>query len=128
MISESRANAGKVTIHPAGHSLLLLSTKGAKSGRAYTTPLVYHRDGDRFVVIASKGGAPENPGWYHNLVANPRVGIEVGSESFEAIASVATGEDRQRLYRQHASHFAVFNDYARQTTREIPVIVLDRIL
>ena len=126
VIDEFRANNGIVTIHPAGHSLLLLTTTGAKSGRQHVTPLAYHRDGDRLIIVASKGGAPDNPAWYHNLLANPTVTLEVAEERFEARAEVAGGEERERLYRQHASHFAAFNDYEKRTTRQIPVIILTR--
>lgn len=124
VIDEFRANEGKVIDHPAGHSLVLLTTTGAKSGRRHTTPLAYHRDGDRIIVVASKGGAPENPAWYHNLLANPGVTVEIGSDKLEALASVAGEEERERLYRQHAAHFEAFNDYEKRTTRRIPVVVL----
>jgi deazaflavin-dependent oxidoreductase (nitroreductase family) len=126
VIDEFRANKGMVTIHPAGHSLALLTTTGAKTGRQVTSPLAYHRDGDRVIVVASKGGAPENPAWYHNLRANPNVTVEVGEEKYQATATVAEGEERERLYRQQASHFAAFNDYEKRTTRQIPVIILTR--
>jgi deazaflavin-dependent oxidoreductase (nitroreductase family) len=127
VIDEFRANGGKVTIHPAGHSLALLTTTGAKSGRQHTTPLAYHRDGDRVIVVASKGGAPEHPAWYHNLRANPTVTVEVGTEKYEARAEVAQGEERDRLYRQQAALFDSFNDYEKRTTRKIPVIILTRV-
>jgi len=126
VIDEFRANGGKVTIHPAGDHLVLLTTTGARSGRRHTTPLAYHRDGDRIVVVASKGGAPDNPAWYYNLRANPDVTVEVGTEQYEARAEIAEGEERERLYRQQASHFAAFNDYEKRTTRQIPVVVLTR--
>ncbi len=127
VIDEFRGNGGQVSIHPAGHSLLLLTTTGAKSGRQHITPLAYHRDGDRLIIVASKGGAPDNPAWYHNLRANPHVTVEVGTEKFEANAEVAQGEERDRLYRQQASQFAAFNDYEKRTTRQIPVIILTRL-
>lgn len=128
VIDEFRGNAGMVgaTTHPAGDSLVLLTTTGAKSRRQHTTPLAYHRDGDRVIVVASKGGAPENPAWYHNLRANPTVTVEVGAEKYQAQASIAEAAERERLYQQQASHFAVFNDYAKRTTRQIPVIILTR--
>jgi deazaflavin-dependent oxidoreductase (nitroreductase family) len=127
VIDEFRANGGKVTIHPAGDSLALLTTTGAKSGRQHTTPLAYHRDGDRVIVVASKGGAPEHPAWYHNLRANPSVTLEVGAETYEAHAAVAEGEERDRLYRQQAAQFDSFNDYEKRTSRKIPVIILTRV-
>ncbi|MGE0057317.1 MAG: nitroreductase family deazaflavin-dependent oxidoreductase [Dehalococcoidia bacterium] len=126
VIDEFRANGGRVTLHPATDGLVLLTTTGAKSGRQHTTPLAYHRDGDRIIVVASKGGAPENPAWFHNLRANPTVTVEVGSEKFEAHASVAEGEERDRLYRQQAAQFDTFNDYEKRTTRRIPVVILTR--
>jgi deazaflavin-dependent oxidoreductase (nitroreductase family) len=126
VIDEFRANGGKVSIHPAGDNLVLLTTTGAKSGRQHTTPLAYHRDGGRVIVVASKGGSPEHPAWYHNLRANPTVTVEVGDEKYDAHAEIAQGEERDRLYRQQASHFESFNDYEKRTTRVIPVIILTR--
>jgi deazaflavin-dependent oxidoreductase (nitroreductase family) len=126
VISEFRANQGKVGGQYANRPLLLLTTTGAKSGKTYTNPLAYTKDGDRFVVIASFGGAPQNPSWYHNLVANPEVTVEVGSERFQAKATVATGEERQRLYNRQAEQIPAFAEYQKKTTRQIPVIVLTR--
>ena len=127
VIDEFRANGGKVTIHPAGDQLVLLTTTGAKSGRQPVTPRAFHRDDGRLIIVASKGGAPENPAWYHNLRAHPVVTLEVGTEKFEAEASIAEGEERDRLYRQQAERFATFNDYEKRTTRRIPVIILTRL-
>lgn len=127
IIEQFRANQGKILRGPfAGRTLLLLTTTGARSGRALTKPLGFTRDGARYVVIASKGGAPTHPAWYHNLVANPRVTIEVGDERFEARASVAQGAERERLYAQQAAQIPVFARYQQMTTREIPVVVFDR--
>src|SRR5690349_15812379 len=95
LIEEFRANGGKVGGQFAGSPMILLTTKGAKSGQERTTPLVYTRDGDRYVIIASKGGAPTNPAWYHNLVANPEATAEIGTETFRVRARVAEGEERQ---------------------------------
>ena len=112
----------------AGGDVLLLGTKGAKSGEHRVSPLTFTRDGERLVVVASKGGAPANPAWFANLVANPVVTIESGGEKFEARAtSITTGPERDRLYAQHASTFPGFLDYERQTSRTIPVVVLERI-
>ena len=108
-------------------SMILVTHTGAKTGKTYTTPLVYSRDGDRIVVIASKAGAPNNPSWYHNLVAHPTVTLEIGTESFKAKARVATGDERQRLFNQQAAQMAVFNEYRAKTTRKIPVIVFERV-
>jgi deazaflavin-dependent oxidoreductase (nitroreductase family) len=102
IIEEFRANAGKVGGPFAGAPMILITHKGAKSGRSYTTPLVYSRDGDRFVIVASKAGAPNNPAWYHNLVTNPTVTVEIGTEKFQARASVTSGEERERLFNAHA--------------------------
>lgn len=126
VINEFRANQGKVGGQYANRPLLLLTTTGAKSGKTYTHPLAYTKDGDRFVVIASFGGAPKNPSWYHNLVANPEVTVEVGSERFQAKATVATGEERQRLYDRQAEQMPAFAEYQKKTKRQIPVIVLTR--
>jgi deazaflavin-dependent oxidoreductase (nitroreductase family) len=127
LISEFRANGGKVTGMFAGAPLLLLKTKGAKSGEERTTPLVYTRDGDRYVVIASKGGAPTNPAWFHNLVANPKAIVEVGTDKFEVHSSVVEGEERNRLYAAQAALMPNFDEYQRNTARRIPVVVLERV-
>ena len=108
--------------------MMLLTTTGAKSGHARTKPVVYTTDGDRFVIIASKAGAPTNPDWFHNLVANPEVILEVGDERFPARATVVSGEERRRLYDAQAALMPGFADYAQKTTREIPVVVLDRLV
>jgi deazaflavin-dependent oxidoreductase (nitroreductase family) len=127
VINEFRANQGKVGGRYANRPLLLLTTTGAKSGRALTRPLTYTRDGDRLVVIASFGGGPKNPSWYHNLVANPEATVEVGSERFRVRATVTTGEERQRLFNRQAEQMPAFAEYQQKTTRQLPVIVLTRI-
>ena len=128
MIDTYRANKGVLTEGPfAGAALLLLTTTGAKSGRTHTTPLAYTKDGNHLVIIASKGGAPTNPAWYHNLVAHPVVTVEVNAEKFQARAIVAEGAERERLYNQMAAERPTFDQYRRNTTRQIPVIVLQRI-
>ena len=126
VITEFRANQGKVGGQFADRPLLLLTTTGAKKGKTHTNPLAYTKDGDRFVVIASFGGAPKNPSWYNNLVAHPVVTVEVGSERFKAKATVTTGEERQKLYDHQAEQIPAFAEYAKKTTRQIPVIVLTR--
>jgi len=126
LIEEFRANGGKVTGVFERAPLLLLTSKGAKSGRDHTTPVVYTRDGDNFVVLASKGGSPTNPAWYHNLVANPDATVEVGSETFPVKATVAEGAERDRLFDQQAALMPNFAEYQKNTTRRIPVIVLER--
>ncbi|MGO9454031.1 MAG: nitroreductase family deazaflavin-dependent oxidoreductase [Candidatus Binataceae bacterium] len=127
VIEEFRANSGKIGGQFAGAPMLLLITTGAKSGKTYTNPLVYSRDGDRIVIIASKAGAPKNPSWYHNLLAHPTPTIEVGTERFKAKATVASGAERERLFNQQAAKMPFFNDYQKKTTRQIPVIVLERV-
>jgi deazaflavin-dependent oxidoreductase (nitroreductase family) len=127
MIDEFRAKGGK-GIGPFGDKLLLLTAQGAKSGQVRTTPLVYHRDGDRYVIAASMGGAPQNPAWYHNLVKHPEAEIEVGSEKFKVRAKpIAKGPERDRLYEAHGENFAAFRDYPKKTNRIIPIVVLERI-
>jgi deazaflavin-dependent oxidoreductase (nitroreductase family) len=126
IIEEFRANAGKVGGPFAGKTLLILHTTGAKTGRERVNPLAYVRDGDRYVIIASKGGSPTHPGWYHNLLANPIVSVEVGTEQFTARASFAAEPQRTRLYNKMIDMMPVFAEYQRRTTRVIPVIILNR--
>lgn len=127
IIEEFRSNKGKVSGQFAGAPLLLLTTIGAKTGRSLTKPLAYSKDGDRIVLIASYAGAPKNPAWFNNLVANPVVTVELGGEQFQARASVTSGAERQRLYDNQARQMAVFVEYQKKTTRQIPVVVLERI-
>jgi deazaflavin-dependent oxidoreductase (nitroreductase family) len=127
VIDEFRANGGKASGAFAGAPMILVTHKGAKSGTERTTPLVYSRDGDRLVIIASMGGAPTNPKWFHNIKANPRVRVEVGDESFDADAEVLTeGPERQRLFDQQAALMPNFKEYQERTDRVIPVVVLTR--
>lgn len=127
VIEKFRANGGKVEGGPAPY-MLLLTTTGAKSGQPRTAPLAYSTDGDHLVIIASKGGAPTNPDWYHNLIANPVVTVELGTERFQARAStVADEQEYERLYTQHATLMPGFAGYRQKTTRKIPVVLLDRI-
>jgi deazaflavin-dependent oxidoreductase (nitroreductase family) len=128
IIEEFRANGGRVGGTAAGAPLLLLTTSGAKSGKASTTPVSYTRDFSRFVIIAAKQGAPTNPDWYHNLVANPEVTVEVGDETFRAMARVAEGEERQRLFDQMAAARPNFIEFQSRTSRQLPVVVLERVL
>jgi deazaflavin-dependent oxidoreductase (nitroreductase family) len=126
LIEEFRTNGGKVSGMFAGSPLLLLTTTGARSGQARVAPLAYTTDGGRWVVIASKGGAPTHPDWFHNLRANPEVTVEVGTETFPARATVVEGAERQRLFDQMAAQMPGFAEYQRNTTRRLPVIVLER--
>jgi deazaflavin-dependent oxidoreductase (nitroreductase family) len=124
LIEKFRASKGAL---PNGSSLLLLGTTGARSGQPRVNPLAYTRDGDRYVVIASKGGYPSHPDWYHNLVANPEVTVEVGDQRFAARAIVTEGEERERLFNAQAARMPNFAEYQTRTSRQIPVIVLEPI-
>ncbi len=125
LIADMRAHGGKPTSGPfLGRDVLILTTKGAKSGVQRENPLVYTRDGEHYVIVASKGGAPTHPAWYHNLVAHPDVAAEVLGHKFGARAHVAGGDEYERLYQQHADINPVFHQYRKNTTRRIPVIVL----
>jgi deazaflavin-dependent oxidoreductase (nitroreductase family) len=127
IIDEFRANGGQVGGPFAGKTLLLLHTKGAKSGQERINPVACIQDGDRLVVIASKGGAPTHPDWYYNVLANPQVSVEVGTETFPVHATVAEEPERTRLYNQMVAMMPGFDDYRRKTARVIPVIVLTRV-
>ena len=124
IIEEFHANEGRVGGTFEGVPLLLLHHTGAKSGTSRINPLVYQSDEGRYVVFASKGGAPTNPHWYHNLKAHPDVKIEIGTDTIDVAASEATGNERERLYRAQAERTPQFADYAKQTDRVIPQIVL----
>jgi deazaflavin-dependent oxidoreductase (nitroreductase family) len=127
IIEEFRANGGKVGGAFAGRTLLLLHTVGAKSGESRINPVAYITDGDRLVIIASKGGAPTNPDWYHNIVANPLVTVDVGTETFQARAEVAVEPERTRLYDKMVAVMPGFAAYRERTTRVIPVVILKRV-
>lgn len=127
VIEEFRTKGGKVGGMFEGKPILLLHTTGAKSGQERINPVAYTTDGERLVVIASKGGAPTNPDWYYNLVANPQVTVEVGTEQFQARASVLAEPDRTRLYQQMVTVMPGFAEYEKKTTRAIPVIALTRV-
>jgi deazaflavin-dependent oxidoreductase (nitroreductase family) len=124
IIEEFRSNEGRVGGMFEGNTLLLLHHTGAKSGKSRVNPLAYQADGGRYVIFASKAGAPTNPDWYYNLKAQPNVRIEVGTDTVDVVASEATGEERERLYRTQAERIPQFADYEQKTERLIPVIVL----
>jgi deazaflavin-dependent oxidoreductase (nitroreductase family) len=124
IIEEFRANGGKVGGSFEGAPVLLLTSTGAKSGQRRTTPLMYMPDGERMVIFASKGGAPTNPAWYHNLRANPSATVEVGTDTVDVDAAVTSGEERERLFTRQAELYPQFAEYAEKTTREIPVVAL----
>lgn len=126
LIAEFRSNGGVVGGQFAGTPLLILTTTGAKSGQPRLAPLAFDRDGDALVIIASKGGAPTNPDWYHNIKANPVVTVEVGTETFQAVATEVTGNERERLFDQVVAKMPGFGDYQKNTSRRIPVVTLTR--
>ena len=123
-IAEFRRNHGKVGGHFEGAPLLLLHHFGARSGKPRINPMMYLKDGNRYLVFASKGGADTNPDWYHNLKAHPDVQIEVGDETIDVRVEEITGPERDRLYARQASLYPAFARYQRQTGRIIPVIAL----
>ena len=110
-----------------GSTILLLTTTGRRTGRETTTPLIYGLDGDTPVIVASKGGAPEHPGWFENLVKTPEVGVQIKGERFQARARVAQGEERERLWELMNEIWPHYDEYATRTDREIPVVVLERL-
>jgi deazaflavin-dependent oxidoreductase (nitroreductase family) len=127
IIEEFRANGGKVGGPFEGAPMVLITHTGARTGQPRTTPLVHSTDDDRVVIIASKGGAPTHPAWYHNIVANPRVTVELGTQTFEATAEIHTdGPERRRLFDQQADLMPNFKEYEAATDRVIPVITLTR--
>ena len=126
IVEEFRANGGKVGGPFEGAPMILVTHTGAKSGIQRIAPLVYTQDGDAYVIIASKGGHPKHPDWFHNIVANPTVEVEVGEERFTATARVAEGAERDRLYAAQAERMPNFTEYQQRTDRVIPVVVLDR--
>ncbi len=126
IIAEFRANGGKVGGPFEGAPLLLLHTVGAKSGQGRVNPMMYRQVGDNNIaVFASKAGAPTNPDWYHNLLANPRVSAEIGTGSAEFTARVAEGAERDRIWQDHKRDNPGFADYETKTTRQIPVVILE---
>jgi len=127
-VQRYRETGGKVGhLWREGSTILLLTTTGRKTGEKRTTPLIYASDGARYVIVASKGGAPENPGWYLNLENSPEVELQVMDAVFRARARTATGEERNRLWRLANKVWPHYDEYATRTPREIPVVVLERI-
>ncbi|MFL5660826.1 MAG: nitroreductase family deazaflavin-dependent oxidoreductase [Ktedonobacteraceae bacterium] len=127
IIEEFHANGGKVGGQFAGANLLLLHTRGAKSNQPRINPLAYFKNGDNFVIIASKGGAPSNPDWYYNILAHPEVTLEMGTERFNAHATVPERQERDRIFANVAKQAPGFGEYQQKTPRIIPVVVLKRI-
>ncbi len=126
VIEEFRANGGAAGGMFEGKPLLLLHNVGAKSGTEFVTPLVYLDEGGDWFVFGSKGGAPNNPGWFHNLKAHPGVTIEIGSDTVDVTAEEVTGDERDRIYAIQEEQQPQFADYAQKTDRKIPVIALKR--
>ncbi len=127
VIDEFRANSGKMSGQFEGTPMLLLHTTGAKSGQTRVNPLVYQAlDDGRYAIFASKAGAPTNPHWYHTLKANPKVRVELGSETLDATASIAESDERDRIWNLQKERAPGFAEYEAKTTRTIPVVVLDR--
>jgi deazaflavin-dependent oxidoreductase (nitroreductase family) len=127
IIQEFRANGGKLGGQFADAQILLLYTKGRRSGKKFLNPLAYYADGDRYLVFGSKGGADTHPDWYLNLVAAPTAHIEVGTESFDVRVTELHGEERDRLYAAQAELMPNFAEYQANTKRVIPVVALSRV-
>jgi deazaflavin-dependent oxidoreductase (nitroreductase family) len=128
--SSGGADGHVYTITPPGYSQmnvpsLLLTTTGRKSGKKFIFPLFYGEMGNSYIIVASKGGAPEHPGWYRNLLANPEVEVQVGTKKFKARARTASGVERMQLWEKALEFWPPYGDYQKKTEREIPVVVLD---
>lgn len=121
------ASDGKSGHRWSGMDTLLITTRGRKTGAQRRTALIYGRDGERYIVVASNGGKPRNPAWYLNLLATPEVQVQVGAEVFSARARPAAGAERTRLWAQMASIFPQYETFQKKTSREIPVVILERI-
>jgi deazaflavin-dependent oxidoreductase (nitroreductase family) len=127
IIEEFRANEGVVGGPFEGMPLLLVHHTGAKTGTERVNPVAYQAlDDGSFAIFASKGGAPTNPDWYHNQVANPRAKVEVGKETFDVMARVADGEERERIWSRQKERAPGFGEYEKNTSRQIPVVILER--
>ncbi|HTI28026.1 MAG TPA: nitroreductase family deazaflavin-dependent oxidoreductase [Kutzneria sp.] len=127
VVAEFRQNGGKGSGFAEGYPIVLVHHRGAKSGTPRVTPLVPYVDGDRIFIFASKGGSPEHPAWFHNLVANPETEAEYGTERFPVVARVLTGAERDDVYAKHAALQPQFAEYQQRTDRLIPVIELQRV-
>ncbi len=127
IIDEFRANAGKVGGPFENTPIVLLHSTGRKSGKTYVNPLAYQQVGDAIAVFGSKGGMPTHPEWYRNVLANPKVSVEVGTDTWDATAREAEGDERRRIWTKQKKEFPGFADYEKATTRQIPVIILERL-
>jgi len=126
IIEEFRATGGKVGGPFEGAPILLLHHTGAKSGQERVSPMMYQRVGDSLAVFASKGGAPTNPDWFHNLVAHPRAVVEVGTDTVPVVARLASDEEREPIWEKQKRDYPGFADYESRTERRIPVVILER--
>jgi deazaflavin-dependent oxidoreductase (nitroreductase family) len=127
IIDQFRANAGKVGPPFENTPILLLHSKGRKSGKEYVNPLAYQPlENGALAVFGSKGGAPTHPEWYHNVLADPNVSVEVGTDTLDVVAHEAEGDERERIWTKQKKDFPGFADYEQRTTRVIPVIVLEK--
>jgi deazaflavin-dependent oxidoreductase (nitroreductase family) len=127
-IADFRAHDGAITIGPlAGSNILLMTSTGARTGQPHVAPLGYTRDGERYVVVGSNSGRPANPEWLRNIEAQPSVTVEVGTERFQAIATVAAGEGRRRLLDAHIAAIPIFGRYEQMAGRQLPVVTLTRV-
>ena len=126
VIEEFRSRGGRVGGNFEGAPILLMHTVGAKTGEERVTPVMYLADGERWVVFASRAGAPNSPGWYHNLVAKPDMAIEVGTETIDVRATIASHEERDPLYARQAAAYPQFGEYEKRTSRKIPVVIFTR--
>jgi len=126
IIDEFRANDGRVGGQFEGAPMILVHHIGAKSGEERVNPMMFRPVGDDFAVFASYAGAPTNPDWYHNLVANPSVTVEVGTETISVTARVLEGDEREQIWTSQKADYPGFADYETKTTRQIPVVLLER--
>lgn len=126
VIEEFRANEGRVGGRFAGATMILIHHVGARTGTPRVSPLAYFQDGDQMIIVASKGGAPTNPDWYHNLKAHPRIDVEVGTETFRVDVVELTGADREEMWTRIVAKAPSFGDYQRKTSRTIPLLALTR--
>jgi deazaflavin-dependent oxidoreductase (nitroreductase family) len=127
IIEEFRANGGKLGGNFEGAPMLLLHSTGAKSGKERVSPMMYQQVGDDLAVFASKAGAPTNPDWYHNLVANPEATVELGTDTVAVRARVTEGDERERIWEVQKERYPGFADYESKTDRVIPVVILERV-
>jgi deazaflavin-dependent oxidoreductase (nitroreductase family) len=127
LIADMREHGGRPSSGPmAGKPLIVLTSKGAKTGEPRTAIVTYHKDGDRWAIAASKGGDPKDPQWFHNLEAHPDVTIEVDNEQLPVHAVIASGPERDRLWKDHVAALPEFGEYPKKTDRVIPMILLER--